>query len=170
MRRAGRRVAGFCLAGVVLAVVSACAQGGGAVLSRKAFAVLHAHGFFMDAATSAYQRALGGLAVGALALIIVRRWPAAERKPTTESAPVPAMAVPPWIWVVLNTLLGPVLGVTCYQWALRDDAGRSRAADRRHRPAAHRCPSPVRSNTAGPRRATGWAPCLPCWERPVWLW
>jgi drug/metabolite transporter (DMT)-like permease len=106
-------------AGVLLAVVSACAQGGGAVLSRKAFAVLRAHGFFMDAATSAYQRALGGLAVGALALIIVRWWPAAERKPTTGGEPVPAMAVPPWIWVALNTLLGPVLGVTCYQWALR---------------------------------------------------
>jgi drug/metabolite transporter (DMT)-like permease len=27
----------------------------------------------------------------------------------------------PWIWVVLNTLLGPVLGVTCYQWALRSN-------------------------------------------------
>lgn len=106
-------------AGVLLAVVSACAQGAAAVISRKAFAVLHAHDFFMDAATSAYQRALGGLAVGAVALIIALRWPAAERKPATESAPVPAMAVSPWIWVVLNTLLGPVLGVTCFQWALR---------------------------------------------------
>lgn len=105
--------------GVMFAVVSAGAQGGGAVLSRKAFAVLRAHGFFMDAATSAYQRALGGLAVGTLALVLVRRWPAAERELTTESAPVPAMAVPSWIWVVLNTLLGPVLGVTCFQWALR---------------------------------------------------
>jgi drug/metabolite transporter (DMT)-like permease len=111
-------ISGFAL-GVGLAVVSACAQGGGAVISRKAFAVLRAQGFFMDAATSAYQRALGGLAVGVLALIIVRRWPAAERKPATESEPVPAMAVPSWIWVVLNTLLGPVLGVTCFQWALR---------------------------------------------------
>jgi drug/metabolite transporter (DMT)-like permease len=105
--------------GVMFAVVSAGAQGGGAVLSRKAFAVLHAHGFFMDAATSAYQRALGGLAVGVLALIIVRRWPGGERKLTTERERVPAMAVPSWIWVVLNTLLGPVLGVTCFQWALR---------------------------------------------------
>jgi drug/metabolite transporter (DMT)-like permease len=29
------------------------------------------------------------------------------------------MALPPWAWVLFNTLLGPVLGVTCYQWALR---------------------------------------------------
>ena len=81
--------------------------------------VLRSHGFFMDGATSAYQRALGGLAVGLLALAVVRWWPAAERKAATETAAVPAMALPPWMWVVLNTLLGPVFGVTCYQWALR---------------------------------------------------
>lgn len=105
--------------GIVLAIVSACAQGGGAVISRKAFMVLRAQGFFMDSATSAYQRALGGLTVGLLALAVVRWWPAAERKAPAETTAVPAMALSPWIWVVLNTLLGPVLGVTCYQWALR---------------------------------------------------
>jgi drug/metabolite transporter (DMT)-like permease len=105
--------------GVVLAAVSAVAQGGGAVLSRKAFAVLHARGFFMDGATSAYQRVLGGLAVGTLALLIVRFWPAADQRAAPESVPAPAAALPPWTWVFLNTLLGPVLGVTCYQWALR---------------------------------------------------
>jgi drug/metabolite transporter (DMT)-like permease len=105
--------------GILFAIVSACAQGGSAVISRKAFALLRAHGFFMDAATSAYQRALGGLAVGALALLIVRLWPTLEQEPPGENGPVPAEAVPPWTWVLLNTLLGPVLGVTCYQWALR---------------------------------------------------
>jgi drug/metabolite transporter (DMT)-like permease len=105
--------------GVALAVVSACAQGGSAVISRKAFGVLRAHGFFMDGATSAYQRALGGLAVGALALLMVRWWPGTERRNQEEAVPVPGQALPPWAWVGLNTLLGPVLGVTCYQWALR---------------------------------------------------
>ncbi|MFA5058894.1 MAG: EamA family transporter, partial [Opitutaceae bacterium] len=80
--------------GITFAVISACAQGGSAVMSRRAFAVLHGHGFFMDAATSAYQRALGGLAVGALALFLIRRGSAAER-PATDLPPVPAMAVPP---------------------------------------------------------------------------
>jgi len=105
--------------GVVLAVISAIAQGTGAVLSRKAFGVLHAHGFFMDGATSAYQRVLGGLAVGTFALLVVRWWPAAGDRPVPEVEPAPAAALPAWIWVVLNTLLGPVLGVTCFQWALR---------------------------------------------------
>jgi drug/metabolite transporter (DMT)-like permease len=106
--------------GVALAVVSACAQGGGAVISRKAFGALHAHGFFMDGATSAYQRVLGGLAVGTFALLVVR-WRTGTAQEIREEEPVsaPAQALPPWVWVVLNTLLGPVLGVTCYQWALR---------------------------------------------------
>jgi drug/metabolite transporter (DMT)-like permease len=105
--------------GIAFAVVSAVAQGGGAVISRRAFAVLHGHGFFMDGATSAYQRALGGLAVGALALLVIRLRPGTEPAIVAESAPVPARSVSPWAWVILNTLLGPVLGVTCYQWALR---------------------------------------------------
>ena len=108
------------LLGVALAVVSACAQGGGAVISRKAFGVLHAHGFLMDGATWAYQRVLGGLAVGTFALLLVRWRPGTAQK-IREEEPVsaPAQALPPWVWVGLNTLLGPVLGVTCYQWALR---------------------------------------------------
>ena len=105
--------------GIGLAIVSACAQGGSAVISRKAFMVLRSHGFFMDGATSAYQRVLGGLVVGLVALAVWRWRPAAERKARLETAAVPAMALPPWIWVGLNTLLGPVFGVTCYQWALR---------------------------------------------------
>lgn len=110
------------LLGVALAVVSACAQGGGAVISRKAFSVLHAHGFFMDGATSAYQRVLGGLAVGTVALLAVRWWPVAGPGSREEAAvSAPAEALPPWGWVGLNTLLGPVLGVTCYQWALRNN-------------------------------------------------
>jgi len=110
----GRRTSG-----IVLAVLSAVAQGAGAVLSRKAFGVLHAHGFLMDGASSAYQRVLGGLVVGTLALLVVRWWPRAGDRPAPEAETVPAAHLPPWTWVVFNTLLGPVLGVTCYQWALR---------------------------------------------------
>ncbi len=111
-----RSQSGFTL-GVLLAALSAVAQGAGAVLSRKAFAVLHGGGFFMDGGTSAYQRVLGGLAVGAVALLVISVRPAMAV--AAEPAAVPARSLPPWAWVVLNTLLGPVLGVTCFQWALR---------------------------------------------------
>ena len=108
--------------GVALAVLSACAQGGGAVISRKAFGVLHAHGFFMDGATSAYQRVLGGLAIGTVALLATRGRPGGSQETGMEGAKAaPALALPAWGWVVLNTLLGPVLGVACYQWALRNN-------------------------------------------------
>jgi len=109
---------GFAL-GIALAAISAVAQGVGAVMSRKAFGLLHAQGFVMDGATSAYQRALGGLAVGALALCVVRLAPRLEQRNREAAVVVPAQILPPWAWVVFNTLLGPVLGVTCYQWALR---------------------------------------------------
>jgi drug/metabolite transporter (DMT)-like permease len=107
--------------GIALAIVSACAQGGGAAISRKAFAVLKAHSFFMDAATSAYQRALGGLAIGAIALLVALWWPAKQRATPSNSVPATSAGLEPWVWVVLNTLLGPVIGVTCYQWALRNN-------------------------------------------------
>jgi drug/metabolite transporter (DMT)-like permease len=107
--------------GITLAVISACAQGGGAVISRKAFGLLRTQGFFMDGATSAYQRALGGLAVGTFALLVMGWSPNAERTNQESMVAAPARRISPWIWVVLNTLLGPVLGVTCYQWALRSN-------------------------------------------------
>lgn len=95
--------------GLAWAVLSAAGQGVGAVISRKAFATAAAFGEVMDPGTAAYQRALGGLLVAAVVVILfVRRSP----DPTT-SAPAA------WPWVTANALTGPVLGVTCFQWALR---------------------------------------------------
>lgn len=118
---AGARRAPAFAVGAMLAAVSAAAQGGAAVLSRKAFAVVHGQGFFIDGATSAYQRVLGGLAVGTVALLFVWFRPEAEGRSASapEGTPAPVAALPPWTWVVFNTLLGPVFGVTCFQWALR---------------------------------------------------
>jgi drug/metabolite transporter (DMT)-like permease len=99
-------------AGVAWALVSAVAQGGGAVLSRKAFAVAAAAHDKIDPGSAAYQRALGGLLVAAIVVLcFARRRPSADR-PAASSMP----------WVVANALTGPVLGVTCYQWALRTTA------------------------------------------------
>lgn len=96
-------------AGLAWAVLSAAGQGVGAVISRKAFATAAAYGEMVDPGTAAYQRALGGLLVAAVVvLIFVRRAPAA--KPAAAAA---------WPWVTANALTGPVLGVACFQWALR---------------------------------------------------
>ncbi len=95
--------------GLSWALVSAVAQGVGAVMSRKAFAVAATWHEPVDPGTAAYLRALGGVAFAAVALVVV----AARR---IEPAKARATAVP---WVLANALTGPILGVTCYQWALR---------------------------------------------------
>lgn len=96
-------------AGIAWALVSAVGQGVGAVMSRKAFAVAAAAHERIDPGSAAYQRALGGLAVAALVLALAARW-WPERPRETGRA---------WPWVLGNALTGPVLGVTCFQWALR---------------------------------------------------
>jgi drug/metabolite transporter (DMT)-like permease len=96
-------------AGLAWAVVSAVGQGGGAVISRKAFAVVAAAREGIDPGSATYQRALGGLAVAALGLALASRW--RPEKPRAQGRA--------WPWVLGNALTGPVLGVTCFQWALR---------------------------------------------------
>jgi drug/metabolite transporter (DMT)-like permease len=120
---------GVLRAGVAWAVLSAAGQGLGAVLSRKAFGLAASLQEAIDPATSAYQRALGGLLVAALAFAIDRalRTPAPPAVGailcgnchTKLSAPPPGAIRTAWPWVVANALTGPVLGVTCYQWALK---------------------------------------------------
>jgi len=95
--------------GIAWALCSAAGQGVGAVISRKAFATAAAFGEVVDPGTAAYQRALGGLLVAAIVvLLFVRRG---------NHASTPAGRA--WPWVTANALTGPVLGVTCFQWALR---------------------------------------------------
>ncbi|MBI5688585.1 MAG: DMT family transporter [Verrucomicrobia bacterium] len=95
--------------GLVWAMISALGQGIGAVISRKAFAVVAAAQERMDPGTAAYQRAIGGLLVAALVLGVAERWWPERRRETGRA----------WPWVLANALTGPVLGVAFYQWALR---------------------------------------------------
>ena len=99
-------------AGVSWALLSAVGQGAGAVFSRKAFAVALAAHQPVDPGTAACYRVVGGLVVAGLVLL----WP----RPASGANPIPAGRA--WPWVVGNALTGPVLGVTCYQWALRTTA------------------------------------------------
>lgn len=96
-------------AGLAWAIVSACGQGAGAVISRKAFAVAAAAHEKIDPGSAAYQRAWGGLAVGLLVLALAAKW--WPERPRAQGRA--------WPWVMGNALTGPVLGVTCFQWALR---------------------------------------------------
>jgi drug/metabolite transporter (DMT)-like permease len=99
--------------GVIYGVIAAFGQGMGAVLTRKAYDVIHQAGGTLDGGTAAYQRILGGILVGSIPLFFLkpRQDPA-----TAANTPSPWRKATPWI--LANSLTGPVLGVACYQWAL----------------------------------------------------
>jgi drug/metabolite transporter (DMT)-like permease len=102
--------------GLFLGILAAAGQGIGAVLSRKAYGVAALHGESIGGVTAAYQRILGGLAVGG-AFIAWRWW----REWRRAGGPGPARSGlrGAWGWVLANAVAGSVLGVSCYQWALR---------------------------------------------------
>jgi drug/metabolite transporter (DMT)-like permease len=108
---------GHRLAGVLFAIIGACGQAWGAVVSRQGFLLDHKIGLQLDGPSSAYQRLLGGIVCVALVACfttLVRRW----RNPNSVPQGRPWRDAMPWI--MGNALAGPVLGVALYQWGLRD--------------------------------------------------
>jgi drug/metabolite transporter (DMT)-like permease len=109
------------LAGIGFGLLAAFGNGMGAVLSRKAYAIAAAAHQNIDGATGGYQRLIGGLFVGAICLLVVRR-----REVTAQFTDAQAPKMPnaekwrrSWPWVLANGFVGQTLGVTCYQWALK---------------------------------------------------
>jgi drug/metabolite transporter (DMT)-like permease len=103
--------------GIVLGAIAALGQGGGAVLTRKAFDVARLAGQSIDGGTAAYQRILGGLLLTAVFLFVNRErqcFPALPQGTPVVDRPWRQA----WPWVVANALAGPTLGVAFYQWAL----------------------------------------------------
>ncbi|HMP82806.1 MAG TPA: DMT family transporter [Verrucomicrobiota bacterium] len=102
-------------AGIIFGTIAALGQGLGAVFSRKAYEVAADAGQVFegigDGVNAAYQRMLGGIFVSAIffAYLKLAHKPTDTRKHDWPKA---------WPWLVANTLAGPTLGVTCYQWAL----------------------------------------------------
>jgi drug/metabolite transporter (DMT)-like permease len=122
--------------GIFFAVLGAVGQGGGVVLSRKAYELCALAAQPMDGITAAYQRILGGVIISGLALLVVKRHflrsaaggSPPQQEPVAEPAPcalnASAMRSEKWRksgkWIVFNAIAGPTLGVSCYQWALKD--------------------------------------------------
>lgn len=105
------------LVGVIWGTLAACGQGWGAVVSRKAYQVSHMAGSNVDGISAAFQRVLGGVVVAAIAW---QCWPQSKIDEMNEG-PVQRTGtrrLKSWHAVLLNALAGPVLGVSCYQWAL----------------------------------------------------
>ena len=107
-------------AGMAFSLLAALGGALGAVLSRKAYIVAHAAGQPIDGANAAFQRIVGGLFIGAICLLIVKR--RMLRRPA--HAPLEMVTVSKkkwrglWPWVLANSLAGQTLGVSAMQWAL----------------------------------------------------
>lgn len=113
--------------GVFFGLLAMFGQSFGAVLSRKASQVaVLAGGHPLNGIDAAYQRAWGGVLISLGVFAIYqnqrRRAVVGPGSVTLPSSP-PSSAAPPsrrrvQLWVLANTLAGPVIGVSCYQWAL----------------------------------------------------
>lgn len=102
--------------GIVAAIIAGFGQGTGAVISRKAEAVAHELGASGSGITAAFQRVLAGLLFSAIAVILVRFF--GNRKNWENwRTPLDRKVVP---WLLGAALFGPVIGVSCFQWALQD--------------------------------------------------
>ncbi|HET7623797.1 MAG TPA: DMT family transporter [Verrucomicrobiae bacterium] len=101
--------------GISFGILSALCQGGGAVISRKAYEVAQTAGHPLhgvsDAMNAAWQRVLGGIVISAFVFSCLK---VAQK----TSLPSKRNWAKGWPWMIGTSLAGPALGVTCYQWAL----------------------------------------------------
>ena len=104
---------GFC-------VFSALAGAVGAVLSRKAYGLVHAAGQELDGGNAAFQRVVGGLLIASLVLLLVKRRTLRDNSRDHASAVqhISNKWRGIWPWVLLNGLAGQTLGVSFMQRAL----------------------------------------------------
>lgn len=108
--------------GFVFGLLAAAGQGLGAVVSRHAYEVSALGGTDIDGVTAAFQRITGGLLI-TVAYFLIRRIAArpassASSTASTAGATAPVPVRHGMAWVIANALCGPVIGVSCYQWAL----------------------------------------------------
>lgn len=107
--------------GIVWGLLAMLGQSMGAVLSRKAASIAQAAHHPLNGIDAASARSWGGILVSSIvfAVFLLREGrdasggSAEKREPLSGEAKRQAYG-----WVLCNTLAGPVLGVSCYQWAL----------------------------------------------------
>jgi drug/metabolite transporter (DMT)-like permease len=106
--------------GLLAGILAALGGAGGAVMSRKAYAVLHATGEFIHPVNAGFQRVLGGCLISGISLLFVKRGSIKSNLTNFDQS----VAMPEsekwrkvWFWILLNSLAGQTLGVSCMQWA-----------------------------------------------------
>jgi drug/metabolite transporter (DMT)-like permease len=111
----------YWVTGTLFGIVAGLGQGGGAVITRKAYAVAEQAGIPIDGGTAAFQRIIGGMSL-TLAVLLIHRLVRQQMAPSEENVPSAPKTPRPWRkawpWILVNSLAGPAIGVACYQWAL----------------------------------------------------
>jgi drug/metabolite transporter (DMT)-like permease len=107
--------------GVTAGVFAALGGAAGAVLSRRAYQVVHSHGEHLDLISAGFQRVLGGLILSSVCLAIVKRDQLRFflQKPRQFLMRGPGKRREAWPWILLNSLAGQTLGVSAMLWALK---------------------------------------------------
>lgn len=106
------------LAGIAFTIMAAVAQGLSWTLSKAAFSALQSEGIPFSPLNAAYQRMAGGLLIALPLAFLCFRREAAQRPPLLSRHDRRRAAQ----WVFANAMAGPVLGVTCMLWAIREVA------------------------------------------------
>jgi drug/metabolite transporter (DMT)-like permease len=101
--------------GILAALIAGFGQGTGAVVSRKAETVALALGASGSGITAAFQRVVAGLLFSAAAVLLIRLF-GSRKEWETWRTPLDRKVVP---WLLGAALFGPVIGVSCFQWALQ---------------------------------------------------
>jgi drug/metabolite transporter (DMT)-like permease len=113
--------------GLLCGVAAAFGQGLGTTLSRVAYQAAADAGIAVDGVASSWQRMIGGLLCTLLAEAVLRLsigippvQMAGEALAPAGGNPRPQMA---WLWLGASVVLGPLLGLSVYQWVLINQPG-----------------------------------------------
>jgi drug/metabolite transporter (DMT)-like permease len=101
--------------GVAMAITAGFGQGTGAVISRKAEAVATEIGVVITGISAAFQRVVAGFLFALVVVVVIRLF--CDRKYwETWGSPFDRKLAP---WLLGSALFGPMIGVSCFQWALK---------------------------------------------------
>jgi hypothetical protein len=110
--------------GALFATVASIGQGISWTLTKSAFIRIQASGGAIDPLTAAYQRLLGGVTVALVAVFLVRVLGKMRQRGVVAHPPgrqdTARPSVRTGLWVLANALAGPVFGVGCMLWAIRE--------------------------------------------------
>jgi drug/metabolite transporter (DMT)-like permease len=98
--------------GVLFAILAGVGMGMGTVLSTQANDLAHGMGVEVHGISQAFQRVTAGVLMAVIALLFVKKY-----LPPRKETDVKRQWKHKPFWLISTALIGPVLGVSCYQWA-----------------------------------------------------